>query len=60
MIDTGFTFLINMLAKVKTTIKDNTQITNSIIWECSTVKQFNFKMSDHPISLLLSANNNKV
>ena len=45
MIETGFAYLRNMLAKVEVTVKD---------------KQFNWKMADDPISLLFSANNNKV
>ena len=30
MLETGFTYLRNMLAKVEVTIKDNTKIANSI------------------------------
>ena len=57
-ISTEFTYLRNMLTKVEVTIKENTNITNSIRWECITAKQFNSKMGDDCISLLLSANNN--
>ena len=52
MIETGFTYLRNMLAKVEVTIKDKTKITNSILNECITAKQFNRKMVDYPISML--------
>ena len=49
-----------MLAKVEVTIKDNTYITNSILWESIAAKYFNWKMAVDPISLLLSASYNKV
>ena len=52
IIETGFTYLRNMLAKVEVTIKDKTKITNSTLYECITAKQFNWKMVDDPISLL--------
>ena len=60
MRETGFTYLINMLVKVEVFIKDNIQIKNSVWWECITAKQFNWKMADDHMSLLFSANNNKV
>ena len=60
MIEIGFTYLRNMLAKVEVTIQDNSWITDSIWLECITAKQLNWKMANDPISLLFSTNNNKV
>ena len=41
MIETGFAYLRNILAKVEVKVKDNTKIMNSICWEYITDKQFN-------------------
>ena len=47
MVETLFTYLRNMIAKVEVTIKD---LYYSILWEYITAKQFNWKMNDDPIS----------
>ena len=57
MIETGFTYLRNMLAKIVSLSKTTPRLRTA---SDGNAKQFNWKMATEPISLFFSANNNKV